>query len=60
MLDFGKHAQARGFIGTPSYAQVVQGLNPEAVGRWRRYRRIHRAGMLPILAPIMDDWGYEA
>jgi tetratricopeptide (TPR) repeat protein len=57
MLNFRERAQARGFIGTPSYAQVVQGLNAEAVGRWERYRE-HLAPLLPRLAPIMEYWGY--
>ena len=59
MLNFSEHAQARGFIGTPSYAQVVQGLNAEAVGRWERYRA-HLEPMLPILAPVLEYWGYSA
>ncbi|SFN09092.1 tetratricopeptide repeat-containing sulfotransferase family protein [Dokdonella immobilis] len=59
MLDFSTHARARGFIGTPSYAQVVQGLNADAVGRWKRYRS-YLEPALPVLAPIMDHWGYAA
>lgn len=59
MHQFSEHAQARGFIGTPSYSQVVQGLNQDAVGRWQRYRE-HLEPILPMLAPIMDHWGYES
>lgn len=59
MLDFSAHARARGFIGTPSYAQVVQGLNADAMGRWERYRAWLEPA-LPTLAPIMDHWGYSA
>ncbi|MBX3699217.1 MAG: sulfotransferase [Dokdonella sp.] len=59
MLKFSEHAQARGFIGTPSYAQVVQGLNAEAVGRWQRYRA-YLEPALPTLAPVLDYWGYSA
>jgi len=59
MLDFSTRAKARGFIGTPSYAQVVEAINPEAAGRWRRYAN-HLAPVLPKLAPIIENWGYEA
>lgn len=57
MIRFNEHALARGFIGTPSYAQVVQPINSEASGRWRRYAA-HVAPILPTLAPIIDRWGY--
>ena len=59
MRGFSEHARARGFIGTPSYAQVVQPLNRDGVGRWQRYRTYFEP-VLPILAPIMDYWGYDA
>jgi tetratricopeptide (TPR) repeat protein len=59
MLNFSEHARLRGFIGTPSYAQVVQGLNSEAVGRWTHYRE-YLEPILPTIAPIMDHWGYQA
>ena len=59
MREFDKHAQARGFIGTPSYAQVVQPINADARDRWRRYITYLQPS-LPMLAPIMDDWGYES
>jgi hypothetical protein len=58
MHQFSEKARARGFIGTPSYSQVVQGLNADAVGRWQRYRD-YLEPVLPTLAPIMDHWGYE-
>jgi tetratricopeptide (TPR) repeat protein len=58
MLTFSEHARLRGFIGTPSYAQVVQGLNSEAVGRWTHYRE-YLEPILPTITPIMDHWGYQ-
>ncbi|MEZ5460918.1 sulfotransferase [Dokdonella sp.] len=58
MHQFSEHARARGFIGTPSYSQVVQGLNADAVGRWERYRK-YLEPVLPTLAPILEYWGYE-
>lgn len=58
MRNYREHAQARGFIGTPSYAQVVQALHSDSAGRWKRYLR-HLEPVLPVLAPIMEDWGYD-
>ncbi|MGA9422474.1 MAG: sulfotransferase, partial [Rhodanobacteraceae bacterium] len=59
MRAFAEHALARGFITTPSYAQVVQPLTPDAIGRWQRYRKSFEP-VLPLLAPIMQHWGYAA
>ena len=59
LLGYREHAIAKGFISTPSYSQVVQPLNRNAVGRWHRYRE-HLEPVLPILKPAMDRWGYEA
>ena len=59
MHHYQAHAKSRGFIGTPSYSQVVEGINPEASGRWLRYSKV-LAPILPALAPIIEDWGYEA
>jgi tetratricopeptide (TPR) repeat protein len=53
------HAQAKGFISTPSYSQVVQPVNQRAIGKWRAYER-HFAGILPLLRPYLDRWDYEA
>lgn len=58
MLNYREHARARGFIGTPSYAQVIAGINPEAAGRWTRYAD-YLAPILPTLAPLIEEWGYE-
>ncbi|MGA8277488.1 MAG: sulfotransferase [Rhodanobacteraceae bacterium] len=58
MRSFAEHALARGFITTPSYAQVVQPLSADAIGRWRRYRNAFEP-VLPLLAPVMRHWGYE-
>ena len=58
MSRFSEHAQSRGFIGTPSYAQVVQPIHSEATGRWRRYAA-HVAAILPTLRPVMEHWGYK-
>jgi hypothetical protein len=59
LADFERHARQKGFIGTPSYAQVVQPINDRGVGRWRGYRR-YIDPVLPILAPMLKRWGYEA
>jgi tetratricopeptide (TPR) repeat protein len=59
MLAPGEHARARGFINTPSYAQVVEPVSTRAVGRWKHYEgRFGEA--LPILEPWLKRWGYSA
>jgi Flp pilus assembly protein TadD len=59
LLDFQANARAKGFISTPSYAQVVEPISKKAVGRWKKYEP-YFADALPILRPIMEHWGYEA
>ena len=59
MKNYRARAQARGFISTPSYAQVVEPLRTDAIGRWRRYREAF-APVLPILQPVLDHWNYDA
>src|SRR6185437_5210450 len=38
LRQFSEHAMRKGYIGTPSYAQVVQPVYASAIGRWQRYR----------------------
>ena len=59
MKNYRARALARGFISTPSYAQVVEPLRTDAIGRWHRYREAF-APLLPILQPILDHWNYDA
>ncbi len=53
-----EHARQRGRINTASYHQVVEPLYRRARFRWRRYAR-HLAPVLPILAPLVERFGYE-
>jgi hypothetical protein len=57
MLDFAERARKKGFIKTPSYAQVIEPINNKAVGRWQHYRAYFEP-VLPILQPMLDRWGY--
>lgn len=57
MLDPAQHARSRGYIGTPSYHQVVQPVNARSVGRWRRYEQ-QLAPLKPTLAHLLRRWGY--
>jgi hypothetical protein len=59
LRGFHTHARQKGFISTPSYAQVTQPPNKSAVGRWRRYHE-HFEPLLPILREVMEHWGYDA
>jgi hypothetical protein len=57
MMDFARHAQAKRFIATPSYAQVTQPVNDAAVGRWVHYREQFEP-VLPVLRPWIQRFGY--
>ncbi|RAO74725.1 tetratricopeptide repeat-containing sulfotransferase family protein [Dyella jiangningensis] len=59
MASFAEHARAKGYISTPSYAQVTQGIHARAVNRWHAYRE-HFEPVLPILRPMLERLGYEA
>ncbi|MDG2540039.1 sulfotransferase [Dyella jiangningensis] len=59
MAQFAEHARTKGFISTPSYAQVTQGIHRKAVNRWHAYRE-HFEPILPILQPMLERLGYEA
>jgi len=55
---FHLHARQKGFISTPSYAQVTQPPNKTAVGRWLRYEDAFKP-LLPLLKGVMEHWGYD-
>ena len=59
MLRFDQHARDKGYIGTPSYSQVIEPVNTKGLNRWLRYREYFEP-VLPILEPIMRRWGYSA
>ena len=59
MLRFDQHARDKGYIGTPSYSQVIEPVNTKGVNRWHRYRK-YFDDVLPILEPMLKRWGYEA
>ncbi len=57
MLSPGEHARAKGFISTPSYAQVIEPVSHRSVGRWKHYEQ-HFTDALLTLRPWIDRWGY--
>jgi len=59
LRQFSEHAMRKGYIGTPSYAQVVQPVYASAIGRWQPYRTYFEP-VLPLLEPAMRHWGYDA
>lgn len=59
LRNFHQHAQQKGFISTPSYAQVTRPPNKSAVDRWRRYEGAFTP-LLPILKGIMEHWRYDS
>lgn len=58
VLDHQRVAVERGYIRTPSYAQVTESIYSRASGRWLRYRH-HMEPVLPILAPWAEKFGYD-
>jgi Flp pilus assembly protein TadD len=57
MLAPGEHARAKGFISTPSYAQVTEPINRKSVGRWQNYEPYFKE-VLPVLRPYLERWNY--
>ncbi len=57
MADFATHAQGKGYISTPSYAQVTEGIYQRGIGRWEAYRELFEP-VLELLAPLIDRLGY--
>ncbi len=58
MARFAEHARAKGYISTPSYAQVTEGIHRKAVNRWHAYREKFEP-VLPLLRPMMVRLGYD-
>lgn len=58
LLGFQQHAKAKGYISTPSYAQVVEGINRKGLNRWHAYRSYFEPVLAP-LQPFLDRWGYS-
>lgn len=58
LLAHQSNASARGYIGSPSYAQVAEPVYTRAKGRWLRYRE-HMAPVIPILRPWIERMGYS-
>ena len=57
MLAPAERARAKGFVSTPSYAQVLEPINSRSVGRWQHYAR-HFEAVLPTLMPWIERWDY--
>ena len=58
--DFHHHAsQQAQRIRTPSYAQVIQPLNRQAIHRWQRYRHHFEGEVLALLSPWVQRYGYS-
>jgi Flp pilus assembly protein TadD len=58
VLSPAARAQAKGYISTPSYSQVVQPVHRKAVGRWRHYETPLRSVIAEVM-PYLDRWGYQ-
>jgi len=51
-------ARARGYISTPSYAQVAEPVNTRAIDRWRAYADWF-APLRSVLDPYLQRWNYR-
>ncbi|OOG60312.1 sulfotransferase [Rhodanobacter sp. C03] len=58
LREFDVHARNKGYIGTPSYTQVIQPVNRAGLNRWGRYRREFEL-LLPVVEPLLEHWGYS-
>ena len=58
LVNNASTAANRGFIRTPSYAQVTEPVYKRSVSRWTRYRK-QLEPILPILEPWAKHFGYE-
>jgi Flp pilus assembly protein TadD len=59
MLQFDRRAREKGYIGTPSYSQVIEPVNTKGMNRWHLYRDYFQSA-LPILQPMLEHWGYSS
>lgn len=59
LASFAEHARNKGFIGTPSYTQVIQPMNRKGLNRWGKYRSEFEP-LLPMLQPQLQRWGYSS
>jgi hypothetical protein len=59
MLAPAEHARGKGFISTPSYAQVLEPVTSRSIGRWKNYRRHFNGEVLAPLIPWIRRWGYS-
>lgn len=57
MVNFHERAKDRGFIGTPSYHQVVEPVNRRGIARWEKYRE-YLEPAIPILRRHIERWNY--
>ena len=59
MLAPAEHARAKGFVSTPSYAQILEPVNMKSVGRWHHYQSYFEP-VMDTLEPWITRWGYSA
>lgn len=59
MLRPADHARAKGFISTPSYAQVIEPVSTQAVGKWQPFAPQLREAAA-VVEPYLARWNYPA
>jgi hypothetical protein len=58
MLNYRKTALDKGYINTPSYASVSEGIYHHATGRWKRYAE-QMAPAKNLLNPWINSFDYD-
>jgi tetratricopeptide (TPR) repeat protein len=54
-----EHARSKAYVSSTSYAEAIQPLDSQAIGRWHPYAA-QFAGLEPLLDPYVSLWGYDA
>ena len=60
LLGFTDRAKTKGSISTPSYVQVIEGVNQRAISRWQPYREYFSDKAMDSLAPWIERFGYQS
>ena len=58
VLNYQRTAQQR-LIMTPSYEQVIQPIYTKAIDRWKNYAEYFDPGIISILKPYLEKFGYR-
>ncbi len=58
-LNSASYAKEKAIIHTPSYAQVLEPLNTQALNRWQKYQAYFDSDVMARLKPSVQAMGYQ-